>query len=107
MNDSIRTEKRCTDWVQKFLEFNRYQNRTDIDQHGVIKYLGYLAIERQVAPRTQSVALNAISFYLKNVLGYEIGDISQFVRAKTRLKLPIIMSRDEVSLILSNLEGVQ
>jgi hypothetical protein len=37
MNDSIRTEKGYTDWVQKFLEFNRYQNRTDIDQHGVIK----------------------------------------------------------------------
>jgi len=107
MNYSIRTEKGYTDWVQKFLEFNRYQNRTDIDQHGVIKYLGYLAIERQVAPKTQSVALNAISFYFKNVLGHEIGDISQFVRAKPRLKLPIIMSRDEVSLILSNLEGVQ
>ena len=35
------------------------------------------------------------------------GDISQFVRAKPRVKLPIIMTRDEVSLTLNNLEGVQ
>ena len=35
------------------------------------------------------------------------GDISQFVRAKPRVKLPIIMTRAEVSLMLNNLEGVQ
>ncbi|MFT7674433.1 MAG: hypothetical protein ACI845_002850 [Gammaproteobacteria bacterium] len=64
-----------------------------------MKFLEYLAIERKVAPKTQSVALNSISFYFKHVLGHEIGDISQFVRAKPREKLPIIMARDEVSLM--------
>ena len=107
VNYSIRTEKTYTDWVHKFLKYNRYKTNTDIDQQGVMKFLEYLAIERGVAPKTQSVALNSISFYFKHVLGREIGDISQFVRAKPRVKLPIIMTRDEVCSMLSNLEGVQ
>jgi site-specific recombinase XerD len=107
LNYAIRTEKTYSDWVQKFLKFNRYKNQSEIDQKGVIKFLEYLAIDRKVAPKTQSVALNAVAFYFKHVLGREIGDISQFVRAKPRVKLPIIMTRDEVSLMLNNLEGVQ
>ena len=107
LNYSIRTEKAYTDWVQKFLNFNRYKNSADIDKEGVLKYLEYLAIERKVAPKTQSVALNAVAYYFKNVLSREIGDISQFIRAKSREKLPVILTRDEVSLVLSNLQGVQ
>jgi integron integrase len=107
LNYAIRTEKTYSDWVQKFLKFNRYKNQSDIDQKGVMKFLEFLAIDRKVAPKTQSVALNAVAFYFKHVLGREIGDISQFVRAKPRVKLPIIMTRDEVSLMLNNLEGVQ
>ena len=107
LNYSIRTEKTYTDWVQKFLIFNGYKNSTDINQQGVMKYLEYLAIGRTVAPKTQSLALNAVSFYFKHVLSREIGDISQFVRAKSREKLPIIMTREEVSLMLDNLKGVQ
>ena len=107
MNYSIRTEKTYTDWVQKFLKFNNYKDSFDIDQQAVMSFLEYLAIEREVAPKTQSIALNAISFYFKQILGREIGDISQFVRAKPREKLPVILTRDEVSLMLENFIGVQ
>lgn len=107
LNYAICTEKTYSDWVQKFLKFNRYKSQSEIDQGGVMKFLEYLAIDRKVAAKIQSVALNAISFYFKHVLGREIGDISQFVRAKPRVKLPIIMTRDEVSLMLNNLKGVQ
>jgi len=107
LNYSIRTEKTYTDWVQRFLKFNGYKNSSDISQEGVMKYLEYLAIERKVAPKTQSLALNAVSFFFKHVLGHEIGDISQFVRAKSRERLPVIMTREEVSLMLDNLKGLQ
>jgi len=106
-NYSIRTEKTYSTWVQQFLTFNTQQNGVEVDQMSVMDFLENLATCREVAPSTQSLALNAISFYFKNVLGREIGDISQFVRAKSREKLPIIMTRDEVSLMLENLKGVQ
>jgi len=106
-NYSIRTEKTYITWVQQFLTFNAQKNGTKIDPKGVIDFLGYLAIQRAVAPSTQSLALNAISFYFKNVLGSEMGDISQFIRAKPREKLPIILTREEVSAVLNELDGLQ
>jgi integrase len=60
-----------------------------------------------VAPATQALALNAISFYFKSVLTAELGDVSAFINAKKRIKLPIVMTTDEVSIMLSNLSGIQ
>ena len=106
-NHSIRTEKTYATWVQQFLKFSIPEAATEIGPQSVLDFLEYLAIQRGVAPGTQSLALNAISFYFKNVLGKEIGDISQFVRARPREKLPIILTRDEVSTVLSELSGVR
>lgn len=77
VNHSIRTEKTYTDWVHRFLNFIRFEHTSDIDQAAVLKYLEYLAVVRGVSPKTQSIALNSISFYFRNVLNREIGDISQ------------------------------
>lgn len=51
VNHSIRTEKTYTDWVQKFLNFNRFTISSDIDKEGILKYLEFLAIERKVKLR--------------------------------------------------------
>ena len=93
--------------MQQFLKFNACKNSSNVGQQGVVDFLEYLAIQREVAPKTQSLALNAISFYFKNVLGREIGDISQFVRAKPREKLPVVLTQSEVSSILNELNGMQ
>ena len=106
-NHSIRTEKTYATWVQQFLKFNMQKAASELGSQSVLDFLEYLAIQRGVAPGTQSLALNAISFYFKNVLDREIGDISQFVRARPREKLPIILTRDEVSTVLNELSGVR
>jgi integron integrase len=106
-NHSIRTEKTYATWVQQFLKFSIQKTATDVGSQSVLDFLEYLSIQRGVAPGTQSLALNAISFYFKNVLDREIGDISQFVRARPREKLPIILTRDEVSTVLNELSGVR
>jgi len=38
--------------------------------------------------------------------GQDIGSIVDFVRAKKPLRLPVVVTRDEVSLVLSNLRGL-
>ncbi|MCP4432435.1 MAG: hypothetical protein GY806_15770, partial [Gammaproteobacteria bacterium] len=106
-NHSIRTEKTYATWVQQFLKFSLQESTSEVGAQSVSNFLEYLAIQRGVAPGTQSLALNAISFYFKNVLNREIGDISQFVRARPREKLPIILTRDEVSTVLNELSGVR
>ena len=106
-NYAIRSEKTYVDWVSRFLLFNEKAENQLLDSQCVVTYLEYLSIIRQVSPSTQRLALNAISFYFKNVLEREIGDISDFVRAKSREKLPVILTQEEVSAILAELSGVQ
>lgn len=106
-NYSIRTEKAYIDWFQRFLKFNAHKDITEIDSQDVVAFLEYLAIRRGVSAKTQSLALNALSYYFKNVREKEIGDISHFVRAKPRQKLPIVLTRSEVSNVLEQLKGVQ
>lgn len=69
--------------------------------------MNYLSLEKQVAPATQALALNAIAFYFKTQLQTDLGDISQFVKAKHREKLPTVLTRQEVALLLAELKGVQ
>ncbi len=105
-NYSIRTEKTYTTWVEKFLDFHSRMGSDEVSSQVVVDFLEYLAIERGVAPGTQSLALNAVSFYFKNVLDRDMGDISQFVRAKPREKLPVILTREEVGTVLNELNGL-
>ena len=106
-NYSIRTEKSYTDWVGRLFRFISPVSPTDVDQQNIVAFLEYLAVHRGLSPSTQSLALNAISFYIKQVLNREIGDISSFIRAKPREKLPVILNPDEVSAVLDILNGVQ
>jgi integron integrase len=64
-------------------------------------------VERGVSPATQALALNAISFYFKSVLNLELGDISAFVKAKPRIKLPVVLTTEEVTRMLAEFSGVQ
>jgi len=104
---SIRTEKTYVHWVNRFLKFNANLKSKATDDQSVIAYLSYLAVDRGVSPATQALALNAISFYFKSVLTIELGDLSAFVKARKRHKLPVVLTTDEVSTMLNELTGIQ
>jgi integron integrase len=106
-NNSIRTEKSYTDWTIRFFRFLPDKSVEDISPSDVVSFLEHLAIQRGVAPKTQSSALNALSYYFKQVREQELGDISHFIRAKPRQKLPVILTRQEVGDMLNALEGIQ
>ena len=104
---SIRTEKTYAHWINRFLKFNKNQNTTALDDQSVIAYISYLAVDKGVSAATQALALNAISFYFKSVITTEMGDLSDFVKAKKRHKLPIVLTSEEVISILKEFSGVQ
>jgi integron integrase len=104
---SIRTEKTYVHWVNRFLIFNKSFNSEAPNDKGVISYISYLAVEQSVSPATQALALNAIAFYFKSVLKNELGDLTAFVKAKKRHKLPVVLTADEVLLMLNNMTGIQ
>ncbi|MGB7933837.1 MAG: phage integrase N-terminal SAM-like domain-containing protein [Gammaproteobacteria bacterium] len=65
----------------------------------------HLAVERQVAPATQNKALNALVFLYRHVLDRPLDLIDGVVRAKRRERLPVVLTRDEIQRVLSNLDG--
>jgi integron integrase len=69
-------------------------------------YLSHLAIERQVAASTQTVALSALLFLYRQVLEIELPYIDDIERAKQPERLPVVFTRTEVKQILAHLDGV-
>jgi integrase len=69
-------------------------------------FLSHLAVDRNVAAATQNQALNAISFLYKRVLDQELGNLGAIVRAKKPRRLPVVLTRSEVTALLSRLDGV-
>jgi integron integrase len=69
-------------------------------------FLTWLATSQRVSASTQNQAFAAILFQYERVLQIFIGPVEHVVRAKQALRLPVVLSRDEVGLVLSRLEGV-
>jgi integron integrase len=69
------------------------------------EFITHLAVDRHVAPATQNQALAAILFLFKQVLRKQVGFVEGIGHSKTRRKLPVVLSPDEVRIILANLTG--
>lgn len=108
---SIRTEKTYLAWTRRFLQFLVQKNlmlksesgKFNISADHLRSFLSYLAIETKVSASTQEQALNALLLLYRMVLHIEIDGLSSVLRAKKRKRLPVVLSRDEVSALLANL----
>ena len=76
-------------------------------RYEIEQYLTYLAVTREVSPTTQNQAFNAILFLYEQVLEISLKDSNiQALRAKTKKRVPVVLTIDEVKSILYNLNGV-
>jgi integron integrase len=68
-------------------------------------FLSHLALVQKVSSSTQNQAFNALLFLFRDVLGQNMGDLSGTVRAKRGIRLPVVLSVEEVRQLLSGLSG--
>jgi integron integrase len=68
-------------------------------------FLTHLAVKENVSASTQNQALSALLFLYRHVLGHEIGDLGEVIRAKKANHLPVVMTREEVKAVLSKFRG--
>jgi hypothetical protein len=106
---AYRTEQSYLDWVKKFYHYVN-NTRGDSEKFGfdskrVKDFLSHLAINKKVAASTQTQAFNALLFLFKNVLNIDLEDISNTVRAKRGIKLPVVLGVDEVEALFKEIEG--
>ncbi len=102
---SIRTEVAYLEWVVRFFKFLNFKEVMLINGSDVSSFLSHLAIDRNVAASTQNQALNAIVFFLVNVLKRSREDFD-FSHAKRPKRLPVVLSPSEMSTLLDQLSGV-
>ena len=63
----------------------------------------YLAVKRKVSASTQNQAFNALLFFYRHIIKKEFGDQKNNLRAKRKQYIPVVLSREEVGLIIKHL----
>jgi integron integrase len=104
---SMATERQYVFWYRAYVRFHQRRHPQEVGPEGVRRFLEHLALGRNVAPATQHQALCALLFLYRHVLGTELGDISEFARARRKPRLPVVLSRQEVRALLAELTGVE
>lgn len=72
----------------------------------VRSFLSQLATVERVGASAQKQALNALVFLLREVEGKALGDFGEFTRARRRLRMPVVLSREECARLFEAMEGV-
>ena len=101
---SIRTEESYLNWFLRFIYFHNMEDPSTLGENDIIAYLEYLVFKRKVSSSTQSQALNALIFFYKKVLGYEMSDAIEFTRSKKPKRLPVVLSKNEINHFLSSMD---
>ena len=104
---SIRTEQSYQEWLMRFITFHNYRVPKELGAEEVKAYLTYLADVRRVSANTQRQALNALAFFYRQVLERPIGEVGDFAQSKRPRRLPVVLTRKEVSRLFEHLTGSQ
>lgn len=103
---SPRTVAAYTSWVLRFVRYHRMQHPAELGAAEVRAFLAWLVERRRVAPATQAQALAALLFLYGQVLGRPLEGLGRIPRGRAPVRLPVVLTRDEVGLVLARLSGV-
>ena len=103
---SIRTEEAYVNWVRRFILFHKKRHPAEMDTPEIEAFLTHLAVQGNVAASTQNQAFSALLFLYREVLHKELEGSIQAERAKPPQRLPVVLSREEVQRLLSEMSGV-
>ncbi len=95
-----RTIETYLHWIKFFILFHKKQHPSQLSNAEVEQFLTWLAVERHVAFKTQSSALNALVFLYREFLQQPLSLQLNFNAAKTPPKLPVVLTRAEVGALL-------
>lgn len=94
---SGRTEHAYCHWVKRFIFFHNVRHPMEMAEPEINAFLTHLAVKKRVSASTQNL--------YRHVLGREIGDLGDVIRARRPKRLPIVLTREEVKAVLGHLTG--
>ena len=99
-----KTEKSYVHWIKRFIFFHNKRHPAEMGEEEIGQFFSGLATDRHVSASTQNQALNAILFLYREVLRKKIGYVDGVIRAKRPHRLPVVLTRQEVTSILGALD---
>ena len=100
---SRRTEEAYVYWTRRYIHHHGTRHPQELGRNDVEAFLTDLAVRHHVSPSTQNQARAALVFLYADVLRRPLEDVERVVRAKKAPKLPVVLTRAEVSLVLTTL----
>ena len=104
-NYSIRTENSYLEWLARFMLFHPQVAPDNYQDEHIRAFLEDLVLRRNVSVSTQQLALNALVFYFRHVLGREQIHLERFARSKKPRRIPTVLSREEVRQLLAAIDS--
>lgn len=104
---SYRTEQAYVHWVKRFIYFSGRRHPAELGAAEVTAFLTHLARDRSVSSSTQNQALAALLFLYEGVLECKLPWMDGIERAKRPVKVPVVLTREEVRALLAQLEGTK
>jgi len=102
---SDKTEKAYVHWIKRYIFFHDKRHPQEMAEAEIARFLSSLASDGHVSASTQNQAFNALLFLYKEVLDKKIGLIDGVVRAKRPLRLPVVLTKEEVKKVIDRMSG--
>ena len=102
---SLRTEESYISWIKRFIFFHNKKHPNEMGETEIGQFITHLSKNGKVSASTQNQALCAIVFLYKNVLQKDLNDAISIYWSKRPKKLPVVLSKNEVTEVLDNLKG--
>lgn len=99
------TEKAYVNWIRQYIVFHGKRHPRELGGPEVERFLTHLATRAKVSASTQNQALSALLFMYRHILEIELPWLENVVRAKRRMRVPVVLTPEEVRSVLENMYG--
>ena len=93
---ALTTERTYLHWIRRFIFFHKYRNPLSMAKPEIEEFLSHLAVQAEVAPATQRIALNALMYLYVKFYGRD-AEALVFKYAKPTRRLPSVLTHAETS----------
>jgi len=104
---SLSTERTYIHWIKQYIFFHNKKHPKEMGKEEIEEFLTSLAIKNKVASSTQNQAFSTLLFIYKEILCIDMSEWNiQALRAQERKRIPVVLTKDEVKLVIENLKGI-
>lgn len=99
---ALRTTEAYIYWIHQYILYHDKKHPKTLNSRDVEDFLTHLVVNKKLAKKTQSLALNALVFLYKDIILEPIDLDMQFRRSDKSRKLPTVMTPKEIERLFNH-----